>query len=156
VARCPVPAARRPGDPAPYYSFQPGEKPARVHQDAWRCPIGTPESTSLADGPVALPNASPLCQIESGARRLPRTMHRRQSRTRRQDVDANAVGVGESIGTNIPCVCAASECLEGRNAILRSPNFGFVWLETRFARWPVPTVANTIGMTDVALAGFPR
>src|SRR5262249_55065262 len=61
---------------------------------------------------------------------VPRTMHRWQSRARRQDVDANPVGVGESIRTNIQCFCSASKCLEGRNDILRSANFELVRFET--------------------------
>ena len=55
---------------------------------------------------------------------LPKAVHRRQSRGQRQGVDANAVGVHERVDTDIKCIRAALERVEGGRDVLRSPDFG--------------------------------
>jgi hypothetical protein len=55
--------------------------------------------------------------------RFPRTVHRRQSRGQRQGIDANAVGVHERVDTDIKCIRAVLECLEGGRDVFASPDF---------------------------------
>src|SRR5262249_35942024 len=53
-------------------------------------------------------------------------MHRRQSTTERQRIDANPVGVHKPVGSDIKCVRAALESLESGPDILYSPNLDHV------------------------------
>src|SRR5262249_35643043 len=101
--------------------------------------------------------------------------NRWQSCAHRQNVDANPVGVNERVASNIKCIGAALERLDGGHDVLPSPDFqgrGFeaqraaisgvcsdrpVTLlpgRARLATRPLPTgspaSAKTIGMTDVA------
>jgi hypothetical protein len=55
--------------------------------------------------------------------RFPRTVHRRQSPGQRQGIDANAVEVHERVDTDIKCIRAALECLEGGRDVFASPDF---------------------------------
>src|SRR5215510_10252640 len=54
---------------------------------------------------------------------LPKAMHRRQSCTQRESVDANSAGDYERVGYDINCVCAILERLEGRRDIGRCSDF---------------------------------
>src|SRR6266516_3748789 len=54
---------------------------------------------------------------------LPLNENRRQSCAHRQNVDANPVGVNERVASNIECIGAALERLDGGHDVLPSPDF---------------------------------
>ena len=56
--------------------------------------------------------------------KLPRRLHRRQSRAQRQGVDAIHVGGDKRIAADIKCLCLALECIERRHNVLVPTNSG--------------------------------
>src|SRR6516162_11610849 len=54
---------------------------------------------------------------------LPKTVHRRQARAQRQDIDAKPVAGYERVGHYIECLGAPLERLKGRRDILSTPDF---------------------------------
>src|SRR5262245_42730016 len=54
---------------------------------------------------------------------FPRAVHRWQARGQRQGIDANAVGTYERVDTDIKCVRAAIERLEGGHDVFASSDF---------------------------------
>src|SRR5215475_12871612 len=79
-------------------------------------------------------------------------MHGWQSCTQRQGVDANPVGRREGVGTNIKCVRAALERLEGTRDILRFPDFEWEDFETERAghRLNLAQLQHNEGISDIA------
>ena len=55
--------------------------------------------------------------------KFPKAVHRRQSRAQRQRVDANRLALASGSLTDIKCIRAALERLEGGRDILGSPDF---------------------------------
>src|SRR5262245_8904063 len=95
-----------------------------------------------------------VCSIGHQASRLdvlPCTVHRRQSRAHSQDIDASPVGVHERVRTNIKCIRAVLERLEGGCDVLRSPDFGCSDLTSvRAVAWASPISNTEAGLPTLA------
>ncbi|MGC1745876.1 MAG: hypothetical protein WA754_25440 [Pseudolabrys sp.] len=92
-------------------------------------------------------NARPVRHETSRIDVFPQAVHRRQSCAQRQDIDANAVGVGERVGAHVQRLRPGLEPLEGRRDIVGAVDFEPVDLEPK----PAGHSLNlTISSTDAA------